>query len=136
MWHDKFSNVKISKLSASPESEHLNNEKKKTYYELSHLHRFLKFKQFMNKYLWIYLRENTSNVSKQSGNYILTSYAEGQKKRNTQILSPFRGNSNAFLLLTKKKVPTHNKIEISTKIYQKKNAHKKKCTYSQQNRNI
>ena len=28
MRHDKFSNVKISKLSASPESEHLNNEKK------------------------------------------------------------------------------------------------------------
>ena len=39
-------------------------------------------------------------------------------------------------MLTKKMVPTHNKIETSTKIYQKKSAHNKSGTYSQQNINM
>ena len=67
MPHDQISNLKTSKFSAASKSKHLKNEKNVLI--ASHFHQFLKFKQIINQYLRIYPVENTSNISKESGDY-------------------------------------------------------------------
>ena len=86
-WFSYLNTCKTHKLiSASSKSEHFKNEKKNIL-TASHFHQCLKFKQIINQYLLIYPVENTSNISKQSGDYIQTSYAKGKKMEYSNFVT-------------------------------------------------